>query len=123
MSKKKNTLKDLDAFLKQQAASLVSPPRITTAVEDVTTLEIEELPEGEEHAPVTVQSILESIKTLSGKEGTRFKSQLYDLILKSVESQLVISPEDRMLINTVLYIKGGDNWKENIQKYWRSKAA
>ena len=28
MSKKKNTLKDLDEFLKQQAATLVSPSRL-----------------------------------------------------------------------------------------------
>jgi hypothetical protein len=29
MSKKKNTLKDLDEFLKQQAANLVSPERLS----------------------------------------------------------------------------------------------
>ena len=34
MSKKKNTLKDLDEFLKQQAATLVSPDKLSEKVDE-----------------------------------------------------------------------------------------
>jgi hypothetical protein len=125
MSKKKNTLKDLDAFLKQQAATLVNPPRITASLKDETTLELEHDSESENAVEETVSSraILEKITLLSAKEGNGFKPQLYDLILKSVETQREISPEDKMLINTVLYIKSGSNWKETIRQYWKNRAS
>jgi hypothetical protein len=123
MSKKKNTLKDLDAFLKQQAATLVTPPRITPSLANETTLELEDESESETPVEETISyhTILEKIKLLSSKEGSGFKSQLYDLILKSVETQREISPEDKMLINTVLYIKSGSNWKETIRHYWKNR--
>jgi hypothetical protein len=125
MSKKKNTLKDLDAFLKQQAATLVTPPRITSSLKNETTLELEHDSESENVVEETISShtILEKIKLLSAKQGDAFKSQLYDLILKSVEAQREISPEDKMLINTVLYIKSGSNWKETIRHYWKNRAS
>jgi hypothetical protein len=125
MSKKKNTLKDLDAFLKQQAATLVNPPRIALSLKDETTLELEHDSESENVVEETISShtILQKIRLLSAKEGDGFKSQLYDLILKSVETQREISPEDKMLINTVLYIKSGSNWKETIRQYWKNRAS
>lgn len=122
MSKKKNTLKDLDAFLKQQAATLVTPPRITPSIQPETTLELEQDPEPDNvNKPLSARDILEEIKTLSANQGSAFKPQLYDLILKSVETQGEISPEDKMLINTILYIKSGSNWKETIRHYWKSR--
>jgi hypothetical protein len=125
MSKKKNTLKDLDAFLKQQAATLVNPPRIAPSLKDETTLELEHDSESENVVEETISShtILQKIRLLSAKEGDGFKSQLYDLILKSVETQREISAEDKMLINTVLYIKSGSNWKETIRQYWKNRAS
>ena len=37
MSKKKNTLKDLDEFLKQQAATLVTPTQLSDNISDART--------------------------------------------------------------------------------------
>ena len=126
MSKKKNTLKDLDAFLKQQAATLVTPTPLSGQVE-------ESEPEEEVPAPapsrspepvyeVTLTKILNDLETLSRKEGPSFRKKFYDLILQSAETNLHALPEDKMLINTVLYLKNGSRWKEAIREYWRDKA-
>lgn len=127
MSKKKNTLKDLDEFLKQQAATLVSPVKLSEKIEApappappkqkeaVQTLADEKLPE------ISAQTILQDLMALAEKEGARFQDQFYDLIIQSTEAQGRYSPEDRMLINTALYLKNGDRWKETIRDYWRKK--
>lgn len=123
MSKKKNTLKDLDQFLKQQAASLVTPPRLNQADHQQTPSE-----EGSQLEPVneidediSAEKILSDLQLLARKEGPRFRHQLYDLLITSVESQNEYSPEDRMLINTALYLKSGSQWKDVIREYWRGK--
>jgi hypothetical protein len=123
MSKKKNTLKDLDDFLKQQAASLVQPTPLSERVE-----------EQEVHTPastvsrieteaelISTKTILEDIKILSEQEGSAFRSKFYDLIIESIESQPSSQPEDKMLINTALYLKSGNRWKDTIRAYWKSK--
>lgn len=122
MSKKKNTLKDLDEFLKQQAASLVSPEKLSEKIPE---------PVRPEPAPVTspstpteevsVEKIFRDLTFLSGKEGSSFRRKLYDLIINSLEAQGQTSPEDKMLINTVLYLKHGENWQAGIQAYWKNK--
>jgi hypothetical protein len=124
MSKKKNTLKDLDAFLKQQAATLVGPTPLSEQVEEP---EQEETPApAPSPAPipvyeVTLNKILNDLETLSRKEGPAFRKKFYDLILQSAETNLQSLPEDKMLINTVLYLKNGSRWKEAIREYWRNK--
>jgi hypothetical protein len=124
MSKKKNTLKDLDAFLKQQAATLVGPTPLSEQVEEP---EQEETPAPTPStAPipvyeVTLNKILNDLETLSRKEGPSFRKKFYDLILQSAETNLQSLPEDKMLINTVLYLKNGSKWKEAIREYWRNK--
>jgi hypothetical protein len=124
MSKKKNTLKDLDAFLKQQAATLVGPTPLSEQVEEP---EQEETPApAPSTAPipvyeVTLNKILNDLETLSRKEGPSFRKKFYDLILQSAETNLQSLPEDKMLINTVLYLKNGSKWKEAIREYWRNK--
>lgn len=121
MSKKKNTLNDLDQFLKQQAATLVTPSRINQA-DDQTSKEVVSQPpvkETDEH--VSVERLLSDLQVLAKKEGPRFRHQLYDLLITSVEAQNEYSPEDRMLINTALYLKSGAQWKDVIREYWRSK--
>lgn len=134
MSKKKNTLKDLDEFLKQQAASLVSPPRLSDKIEPKKTEPTPEEPKTEEApvaesvretaAPVatkevSAQQILNDISALAEKEGARFKPKFYDLIIKAIEARKEFSAEDKMLINTALYLKNGDRWKDAIREYWR----
>ncbi|MBL0745906.1 hypothetical protein [Chryseolinea lacunae] len=133
MSKKKNTLKDLDEFLKQQAATLVSPTPLREKIEETTppaprpepvaTAPVQHAPETS--APVATEvtsaTILEDLKTLSDKEGVFFRQKFYDLIIQSLESQKKSLPEDKMLINTALYLKSGSLWKEAIRDYWKEQ--
>lgn len=131
MSKKKNTLKDLDEFLKQQAATLAPPSKLSdrvqapvqkTVQEEAPASEAEEAPIQENGHHVSAEQLLNDLCALAKKEGHRFRHQLYDLIIRSVESQNQFSAEDRMLINTALYLKSGDQWQESIREYWRKKS-
>ncbi len=123
MSKKKNTLKDLDDFLKQQAATLVAPTQLSDTIQE---------PAPEVQSPVAKKEklqepdeaqILDDLKILAEKQGPSFRKTLYDLIIKSTERQKNPTAEDKMLINTALYLKGGDQWKETIRSYWKNKPA
>ncbi len=129
MSKKKNTLKDLDEFLKQQAATLVSPDKLKDQVQETKPTEQQEpsiAVEEKKIASTTVQpaseisthTLIENLKLLSQKNGISLQHNLYSLIITSLESNKTSTPEDAMLINTVLYLKSGDNWKEVIKEYW-----
>jgi hypothetical protein len=124
MSKKKNTLKDLDEFLKQQAATLVSPERIGDKNEPERQEINSHVPEPvvqEATASISTDKLIRDLQQLSQTEGPRFRDQFYDLIIKTVESQNQYSGEDRVLINTALYLKSGEKWKEVIRQYWRNK--
>jgi hypothetical protein len=113
---KKNTLKDLDEFLKQQAASLVTPTPLAAKVETpkkTETVSPEKSPQP--HKP-SEDAVLEELKGLAVD-----RKKLYDLIVKSIEAQDKSLPEDTMLINTALYLRSGQNWKEEIRKYWKSR--
>jgi hypothetical protein len=120
MSKKKNTLKDLDEFLKQQAATLVSPDKLSEKVEEAKPAipEVKEEPR-QQVEEVTAEKILSDLKILAKSKGTAFQKNLYDLIIQSLEAHGHSLPEDKMLINTALYLKNGENWKEAIRDYWR----
>lgn len=122
MSKKKNTLKDLDEFLKQQAATIVPPTPLADKVETAQPEEKKPAPR-KEVAPVnvTLEKILEDLETLSQKEGTSFRKKVYDLILHAAESGQQSLPEDKMLINTILYLNNGTRWKDAVREYWRKK--
>lgn len=126
MSKKKNTLKDLDEFLKQQAATLVSPTPL--ADQQATSPEKKEIQAADPHhhdqasdEPVSSEKILTHLQQFARKEGPHFRTRLYDLIIKTIEAQNQDTPEDRMLINTALYLKSGDQWKDAIRSYWRKR--
>lgn len=115
MSKKKNTLKDLDEFLKQQAATLVSPTQLSET--------IPAQPEKKTDVPadISAATILKDLNALAETEGIAFRKKFYDFIIQSMEAQQNSLPEDKMLINTALYLKSGDRWKEAIQQYWKGK--
>lgn len=142
MSKKKNTLKDLDAFLKQQAATLVPPDPLSTNIETPATPPPAPQPPVAavvtEAAPVvtatatpvapaapaqeqeiTPEKILSDIRRLADREGSAFRKTFYDLIIRSIETRPQSLPEDKMLINTALYLKSGDQWKDVIRDYWK----
>jgi hypothetical protein len=132
MSKKKNTLKDLDEFLKQQAATLVTPDKLSDKVESKTihalapTEQAESKPNptsatvvNQSSVQVTRESILNDLQTLARQNNVTFNDQFYDIIIKTVEMRGQFTPEDKMLINTALYLKVGDRWKDVIREYWK----
>jgi hypothetical protein len=131
MSKKKNTLKDLDDFLKQQAATLVSPAKLSEQIDTPPPAAAEAIPvvstqPAIEPAPIVVEDVttakvIDAIKTLAQKEGSSVQGKLYDIILQAAESKVISAAEDKMLINTVLYLKSGDNWKDTIREYWKNR--
>lgn len=132
MSKKKNTLKDLDEFLKQQAATLVSPTRLREKVEILEP--VVESPahinEEEKGAPIqkaspektiSTTSIIKDMKQLALMKGTSFNEEFCTMVLTAMETQKDFSAEEKMLINTALYLKHGSDWKEAIRQYWKNK--
>ena len=112
MSKKKNTLQDLNAFLKQQAATLVTPDSLSKTVENISevslTVDALDSPKKENE-----------FSNVGSKDDPAFRKKLYDFIIESLEGQKDSLPEDKMLINTALYLKNGNNWKDAIRQYWR----
>jgi hypothetical protein len=117
MSKKKNTLKDLDAFLKQQAATIVPPATLSEKIDEIRESEDEK----GSSVNMRMEKIISDLTDLSMKEKTNFRQSLYDLILRSVNAQPSPEAADTLLINTVLYLKHGDNWKDAIRNYWRKR--
>jgi hypothetical protein len=121
MSKKKNTLKDLDDFLKQQAATLVAPTALSDTLKDRVEESTQDIPSTAIKTEVSVASILQDIMALSEKEGNTFRKKFYDLIIQSLESQKNSTAEDKMLINTALYLRSPETWKESIRSYWKDR--
>jgi hypothetical protein len=118
MSKKKNTLQDLDDFLKQQAATLVTPGTLSDNVEPIA--EIKE-PEVQSIPDESGKDVVKEFQIPLSKHDPTFRKKLYDFIIESLETQHESLPEDKMLINTALYLKSGDDWKNAIREYWRKK--
>lgn len=108
MSKNKNPLKDLDLFLKQQAASFVSPTPLSEKIQPETQPEV---------TSPTLQSseetLLQSIERLMDQN----PSALYDLLIEAAGKKN--STERTMLINTALYLKNTSNWQQAIREYWK----
>jgi hypothetical protein len=121
MSKKKNTLKDLDDFLKQQAATLVAPTALSDTLKERVKESTHDTPSTGTETEVSVTSILQDIMALSEKEGHAFRKKFYDLIIQSLESQKNSTAEDKMLINTALYLRSPETWKESIRTYWKDR--
>jgi hypothetical protein len=106
MSKNKNPLKDLDLFLKQQAASFVSPTPLSERIAANPAQEINgDKPE----------ELIHQLIQLAQTDREKF----LDLIIRAAENDP--SPENTMLINTALYLKSGANWKEAVRQYWQNK--
>src|SRR5690349_5334324 len=121
MSKKKNTLKDLDEFLKQQAATLVAPTRLSEKVKEEEPPVKEAAPTSPVSEEITAGKILNDLQLLAKNDKNNFRMSLYDVIIQSLESQDQSLPEDKMLINTALYLKSGARWKDAIKEYWKNK--
>ena len=121
MSKKKNTLRDLDDFLKQQAATIVPPSTLGGKIEQQPAPAVV-TPAPTHQGEVSSEKIVQELSALSAREGAAFRYKLCDIIIQSLGTNSHASPEDMMLINTALYLKSGANWKESIRSYWKGKA-
>lgn len=109
MSKNKNPLKDLDLFLKQQAASFVSPTPLSEKIQ------VETPAEETRTTSASDETILQSMERLMDQNPAAF----YDMLIEAAEKKT--SAERTVLINTVLYLKNTRNWKEAIREYWSKK--
>lgn len=105
MSKNKNPLKDLDLFLKQQAASFVNPTPLSERIATP----------AEKENPVEADKLVTQLANLAQTDREKF----LDLIIRAAENDP--SAENTMLINTAIYLKSGANWKEAVRQYWQNK--
>jgi hypothetical protein len=119
MSKKKNTLKDLDEFLKQQAASLVTPDPVIANDPERVVPPTDYSPGTDAREHVTTDMLYKDLVQLSQENPDSFRQKFYALIIQVLEAQPSSLPEDKMMINTALYLKSGDHWKEAIRDYWK----
>jgi hypothetical protein len=120
MSKKKNTLNDLEEFLKLQASTLVTPSSLSEKVKDT--------PPPKTEQPKSVAAVSSATQELTENDLVKALHQLasdkkafYHFITHVVESLPNKSNDDVLLINTALYLKGGSQWKEVIREYWKNK--
>ena len=117
-AKRKNPLKDLDAFLKQEAASLVTPEKVDTPAPEQTPAPA--VPE--KSAETSMAAITQELKSRIQQQGEGFKAEFYALVQQVLESQQQLTSKDIMLINTLIYLQDQDNWKERIQAYWEKQS-
>lgn len=122
MSKKKNTLKDLDEFLKQQASTLAAPVQLSAKIDQEEVVAPPPAATSVRVTEISSETILHDLEVLAQKEGAAFHHKFYDLIVRSLETRAPASAEDKMLINTALFLKNGDNWREAIRAYWRERS-
>jgi hypothetical protein len=113
MSKKKNTLNDLEEFLKLQASSLVTPSSLTEKIKETPAT-----PEPKKSVPV-VANVQEEDLVKKVQRLAMDKKEFYDFIIQVTEGLPNKTKEDTLLINTALYLKGGSNWKAVVADYWK----
>ncbi len=106
MSRNKNPLKDLDLFLRQQASSLAIPKPLGESISPQSTRQHAE--EGES----LVQQLIHLAQT--------DRQQFLDAVIQAAEASNL--PESTLIINTALYLKHPENWKEAVLNYWKSKS-
>lgn len=106
MSRNKNPLKDLDLFLRQQASSLVTPTPLSERIAQES-----EVPQ-EHPREDLVQQLIKLAET--------DRQQFLDTVIEAAAASKL--PENTLLINTALYLKHPQNWKEAVLNYWKSKS-
>ena len=118
MSKKKNTLSDLEEFLKIQASSLVTPSTLTEKIkkeEEVVPVAAPVMTKVSVPEALSEDDLAAALQQLSARD----KKAFYNLIVKTTKNLPNYSSEDVLLINTALYLKGGSNWKETVRDFWK----
>jgi hypothetical protein len=98
---KKNPLNDLDQFLQQEAHSIVPPTSLS-----------DKLKQEASHAAVSPE---EQLMAWANQNPEKF----YDTLIAVGEK--MNTSKNTMLINTALYLKSGNSWKEAVLAYWGKK--
>ena len=111
MSKRKNPLKDLDSFLKQEASSFVEPDKIPSS----------HLKEDQAPKALRQEEVIVFFQQLANEDEKTFRTTLIDIVRKSLEWKGLEKAEDKMLMNTLLYFENHENWKEAISDYWSTR--
>jgi|DewCreStandDraft_4_1066084.scaffolds.fasta_scaffold47511_2 outer membrane cobalamin receptor len=106
MSRHKNPLKDLDLFLRQQATTLATPTPLSERISTETGGQEEST-----HGGDLVQQLTKLAET--------DRQQFLDAVIAAAAASKF--PENTLLINTALYLKHPDNWKEAVMSYWKNK--
>ncbi|MDX1628981.1 MAG: hypothetical protein R3345_09805 [Fulvivirga sp.] len=109
MAKRKNPLKDLDEFLKKEASSFVKPEKEKQPESSITS----------GNTLTSSEEIIAAMDQLASKDPKTYREELYKIIQSAIEHLDRSSAEDKMLINTILYLKDKKHWKENITAYWQ----
>ncbi len=107
MSRHKNPLKDLDLFLRQQASTLVTPTPLSERISESET----HATEGEKQTSDVVEQLIKLAET--------DRQQFLDAVIAAAAASKF--PENTLLINTALYLKHPDNWKEAVLNYWKTR--
>ena len=121
MSKKKNTLSDLEEFLKLQASSLVTPATLPNKIVKEEVIHAVPAPIqpifSNESSPQksSVEDITKAVHQLALSD----KKAFYNFIVNATKNLPNYSTDDALLINTALYLKGGTNWKEVVKEHWK----
>lgn len=108
MSKKKNTLSDLEEFLKQQPSSLVRPSPVEVAPSAIPNPKV-----ASDTAAVDGDNLLQAVIKLAED-----KQAFYDFIIEATSQLPGRTEDDALLINAALYLKAGPSWKEAVRAYW-----
>jgi len=128
-AKKKNPLKDLNAFLthQEEASKIAIPKKVKDHEEfmvqkpsQVTAVNRpEKVKIAEEATPL---SVINMMKQLMEENPDSSRKILGDIILQTIERMPDSQPADKMLINTVLYLNNQKDWKSALESYWDSRS-
>ncbi len=119
MAKKKNPLKDLNAFLdhqkeaeeaarkaKSEAFLKKEPSQLSTIKKgDISDIDTSNLPE--------------LLKQLAHQDVQAFKEGVIEQLIQHTESKKELETEDYILINALIRFQNPKNWKEAISEYWK----
>ena len=100
---KKNPLNDLDQFLQQEASSIVAPASLR-----------DKLKQPDSETTISSGASVEEQLLQMAKQNPQ---HLYDVLISVGEKMDVI--KNTMLINTALYLRHGEHWKEAVREYWK----
>ena len=128
-AKKKNPLKDLGAFLahQEEQSHVPEPKKLSDATEEFMGKKPTQITKVGRPSKITVspevnaESITTLLAELCKKNQEGFRADFYQIIIDTIGQLDESKPEDKMLINTAIYLSNQDNWKDAVAAYWESR--